>query len=277
MKKILAPIFLAATALVSQGAAVHTGLLSYWDFEGDYNDKAGSIAGNANTVDDNGTAGSAVTNTGGGPLGSYGGFNRTGAAGTDNVVTVPKSADTIAAGESLTVSAWFRVDAFDGGNWQGLIAHGESTDWRVARQNGSSTLGYAGGTADIGGGAGGPDVLTGSLWHHVVAITESGVSTRLWIDGALISTSGGAPTLSNDTRATDLLIGGNQQPGGDLRAWNGGIDDVALWNRPLTAAEIGEVYNAGLAGTSLGAIGVPEPSTGLLGFLGLALLARRRR
>ena len=193
------------------------------------------------------------------------------------MVTVPKSADTIATGESLTVSAWFRVDAFDGGNWQALIAHGEGSDWRIARQNGASTLAYAGGTGDLGGGTNGPDVLTGSLWHHVVAITEHDVSTRIWIDGALIGTSGSAPNLANDTRATDLLIGGNQQPGGDFRGWNGGIDDVALWNRPLSESEIGLIYNSGQLGTSLGAITVPEPSSGLLGFLGLALIARRRR
>lgn len=271
MKKIVTPLLLVASAALSHGAAIHSGLLSYWDFEGNYNDTAGSIAGNANTVDDNGTAGANVTNSAGGPLGNYGTFDRSGAAGSDNVVTIPKSADTIAAGESLTVSAWFRVDAFDGGNWQALIAHGESDDWRIARQNGGDTLAYAGGTGDIGGG---PAINDGG-WHHVLAISENGVSTRLWLDGALVTT-GNAPTLIDDTRATDLIIGGNQQPGGDLRSWNGGIDDVAIWNRPLTDSEIGLLYSSGQSGVPLSSV-VPEPTTGLLGLLGLAFLARRRR
>ncbi len=262
---------------VSHGAAVHTGLLSYWDFEGNYDDSAGSISGNTSSVADNGTAGSAVALAGAGPLGTYGDFGRS-ALGTDNLVTVPVSADIDAAGESLSISAWFRVDSFDQ-NWQALVAHGEGSAWRIARRGDGNGLGYAGGTGDIPGAD--MAAVNDGLWHHVVAITEAGVSTRLWIDGNLIATSGGAPTLTNNS-STQMFIGGNPQGdsgAGDAnqyRPWNGGIDDLALWDRALSEAEIGQIYNAGLAGTSLGAI--PEPgAVSLVALSGLLMLRRRRR
>ena len=72
----------------------------------------------------------------------------------------------------------------------------------------------------------------------------------------------------------DLWIGNNPQS--STRMWDGLIDDVAIWDRPLGAADALELYTAGQSGLSLGQI--PEPSTGILGALaGLALVIRRRR
>ena len=277
MKKLLLPLALAATALSAHAAGIHSGLLSYWDFEGNFEDSAAGLAGNASTVDDNGSAGSAVSIGSGGPLGSFGNFSRSG-LGTENVVAVSDSADVVAAGESLTISTWFTVNSFDQG-WQGLIAHGEGSDYRIARRGTDSVMGYAGGTGDIPGSAIGADV-TGGGWHHVVAISEAGVSTRIWIDGALVET-GGVPTIA-DNGSGQLFIGGNPQGDGgstdvnQYRPWNGSIDDVAMWNRALTDLEVAQIYTAGQNGIPLGAM-IPEPSTGLLGLLGLALATRRRR
>jgi len=57
--------------------------------------------------------------------------------------------------------------------------------------------------------------------------------------------------------------------------FDGMIDDVGMWDRVLTQAEVSQIYNAGQSGISLGAI--PEPASALLGFLGLAMMFRRRR
>ncbi len=221
------------------------GLLSYWNFEGDFNDSAGLHAGSASTVADDGTnAGGNVALTPGGPLGTYGDFAR-------DFVEVANSDDVLAAGESLSISAWFRVDGFDQ-SWQALIGHGEGSDYRVARRGAEQTMGYAGGVTDIPDANVGPGINDGN-WHHVVAITEAGLSTRLWLDGALVAT-GGVPALTNNGAAR-MMIGGNPDTGTDAagayRAWNGGIDDVAMWNRPLTATEIANIRNTGLGGQSL--------------------------
>ncbi len=49
----------------------------------------------------------------------------------------------------------------------------------------------------------------------------------------------------------DLYIGANPQTGANNREWWGQIDDVAIWNRPLTPQEISTIYTAGTNGMSL--------------------------
>ena len=170
----------------------------------------------------------------------------------------------------ISVSAWFTVEAWDQ-NWQALIAKGEGDSWRIARRSGSNVMAYAGGSGDIpGDDTTGPDV-SGGDWHHVVAITENEVSTRLWVDGGLVAT-GDAPTLDDDVdRGTlPLMIGGNPDTGGDgngaFRSWNGSIDDVAIWTRTITDDEVGHLWNGG-AGNA-----VPEPSSMILAAVGLLVL-----
>ncbi|YCM42692.1 LamG-like jellyroll fold domain-containing protein [Verrucomicrobiaceae bacterium 227] len=248
---------LGVVLLAITGGSAHAqlgdGLLSYWDFEDNFEDSAASYGADS-TVADDGTGGSAVVFSSDGPLGTYGDFERTG-LGTENLVVVGDSADVNAAGESLTISAWFRVDGLNQG-WQSVISHGEGADYRIARRADEQGLGYAGGVGDIPGANISPNVDDGE-WHHVIAITEAGVNARLWVDGNLIATSAGAANIA-DNGAGVLYIGGNPQGNaGDANAnqyrpWNGGIDDVALWNRPLTEDEIRELYLAGNSGISLG-------------------------
>jgi hypothetical protein len=156
---------------------------------------------------------------------------------------------------SVSISAWFRVDGF-GKDWQALVAKGEGSAFRVARRGGENVMSYAGGVGDIPGAGVGPDV-NNAAFHHVVAITEHQVSTRLWVDGMLVAT-GGVPTIVNDGNGNarnpvnpPLYIGDNPQTGN--RTWNGPVDDVAIWNRPLTDQEIATLWNNG-TGTSLGTL-----------------------
>lgn len=249
----MASIVLGWACLGSASGQIADGLLNYWNFEGNFNDTAGLALGSASSSNDNGTPANpdAVTIQGDGPLGQYGNFNR-------SHVLVPNSDDVLAAGEDLTISAWFQVTAFNT-DWQALIAHGEGNDYRIARRAADSVMAYAGGTGDIPGGAEGPVVNDGE-WHHVVAISENGVSTRLWVDGALVA-EGGAPAIANNG-AVALQIGGNPNAGG--RDWNGGIDDVAMWGRPLTEAEIVEIYAKGQTGQPLSSLFTlnPVPAVG---------------
>ena len=237
------PLLLAVGLLISSmgvaSADIGTDLLNYWDFEGNFEDTAGKALGTGSSKNDTGTPAAAanVTITPGGPLGRFVKLNRSN-------IRVPNSDDVIAAGESLTISAWFRVNTFNS-SWQALIAHGEGSDYRIARQGDSQNMSYAGGTGDIGG----PPNVTDTEWHHVVAISEAAVSTRLWVDGELVAT-GGAPNLTNNG-AANLQIGGNPNAGG--RDWDGDVDDVAMWSRALTDDEITSLYTKSKAGIPLSA------------------------
>lgn len=118
-----------------------------------------------------------------------------------------------------------------------------------------------------------PGNITGQ-WHHMVMV-RSGSQLRAWFDG------GAAPDLTGatDTNVMDWnhawrmgSFAAQTTAGGEY--WlNGGVDDVAVWNRALTNAEVSELYSTGIPLPA-----VPEPATGLALAAAAALgLARGRR
>jgi hypothetical protein len=274
MKKLITTsIALASAASLAQGAAIHAGLLNYWDLDSNTSDSASSYAGATGTTVNDGTVNGNVSFVAS-PLGSAASFP--GGAGNNVTVADPTAGtdDIDRSGADLSISVWFQLSNRDT-NWQGLVAHGEGTDYRIALRGGNDPIQIA-----YAGGGAGSDIFTANnigaapggdgLWHHIVATTE-GSTTNLYMDGVLEASGGTGPI--NENGQNTLCIGCNPTNG---REWNGLIDDVGMWDRALSLAEVQEIYNAGQSGISLGAI--PEPGTAsLLGLIGgLALLRRRR-
>jgi hypothetical protein len=137
----------------------------------------------------------------------------------------------------MSIAGWFKVDAFDT-SWQALIAKGEGTNWRVARRGEGNNIAYAGGVGE--GPESAPNVNDGE-WHHFVAITDAASGTYLWIDGTMYEHQTALPVL--DQNDLNVMIGEN--PGARNREWEGELDDIAIWNRVLTEAEIATLYNGG--------------------------------
>ncbi|MFT5402956.1 MAG: hypothetical protein ACI9DF_001788 [Verrucomicrobiales bacterium] len=207
-------------------------LIAYYPFDGDLQDSAGDSHGIAVGADpiafDSGAFGQGID------LNGVDQFVDTPAANEDQF---DFSDDT-----GFSVSAWFRVDSFDK-SWQALIAKGEGTNWRIHRQGDTNNLGPVAGAGDFVGNP--VDVNDGEL-HHVVITNVPGESTNLYIDGELNeSRDAGIPAGNGES----MKIGEN--PEGLGRTWNGLIDDVALWSRPLSEGEILTIYNSPV---SLGAI-----------------------
>ena len=139
-------------------------------------------------------------------------------------------------GGSMALSAWFRPDAFDK-NWQAIIAKGEGTNWRVHRRGGEGGVGHAGG---IGEGPAGTDIALGE-WHHLVAVTDAeGVEfgTRLYIDGEIYSENTGAANLAANGQR--VFLGENPDARG--RYFTGALDEIALWDRLLSPAEVTALF-----------------------------------
>jgi hypothetical protein len=94
-------------------------------------------------------------------------------------------------------------------------------------------------------------LVTDTNWHHL-AVTKSGSSAVFYVDGAAQPTppyDHPAPYTFDDVTCTcsaAIAIGSR----GDARggAFFGAIDEVAIYNRPLSATEIHAIYNAGSAG-----------------------------
>ncbi|MEK6936435.1 MAG: LamG-like jellyroll fold domain-containing protein, partial [Nanoarchaeota archaeon] len=75
-------------------------------------------------------------------------------------------------------------------------------------------------------------------WYHVAA-TYNGTTMLIYVNGVLENTR--HINITMDLNLTSLLIGN-----GDYGALNGSLDDVAVWNRSLTQAEISSLINLSL-------------------------------
>jgi hypothetical protein len=78
-----------------------------------------------------------------------------------------------------------------------------------------------------------------SSWHHVAA-TKDGAAVKLYVDGADVTGSVTNLTMSDNT--LPLAIGQSSS----TAYFNGSIDEVALYRAPLTAAQVGAHYAAGV-------------------------------
>lgn len=78
-------------------------------------------------------------------------------------------------------------------------------------------------------------------WHNVLFTYERGVSTKVYVDGALSIdyTPGASVTID----ANYIYVGGRYSDG---RPWVGYMREAMVWTRVLTSGEIADIYNAGL-------------------------------
>ena len=82
-------------------------------------------------------------------------------------------------------------------------------------------------------------VLDTNRWYNLV-LTKNGTTYTIFLNG----TQEGQSTKLN-INITDLLIGRRSYNG---FYFNGEIDEVAIWNRTLSASEITTIYNSGAPG-----------------------------
>ncbi|MCH1500006.1 MAG: hypothetical protein L7U83_13170, partial [Akkermansiaceae bacterium] len=243
-------------ALTSTHAQVQNGLLNYWALDGSATDGATAVIGATGESQDNGNINGTITFTGAEAEGLGAGFGQVGnfPGGQGNNITVPDPTagtdDIDRSGADLSISIWIKASQWTEG-WQGIIAHGEQSDYRVARKGSDDPvlLSYAGGTGDISTVTSyGFSPEGDSKWHHIVATSQNGVATQLFVNGVLEAT-GGAPSIrASNANNNVLCIGCNPDNG---REFIGLIDDVAMWDRALTADEVTEIYNQGIAGNPL--------------------------
>jgi hypothetical protein len=87
----------------------------------------------------------------------------------------------------------------------------------------------------------GTTTIQPNTWYHA-AVTYDGTTVTLYLNGQVENSA--ARFLNTFLDAKGLAIG--LRPGSAV--WNGQIDEVELFNRALSQAEIQAIYNAGSAG-----------------------------
>lgn len=143
-------------------------------------------------------------------------------------VTVP-DAEALRPAQ-LTVAAWVCPTAFP--SWGAVLMKSSTSSWAdgygIVHTNGADDLrffvnGYAGTYVQTS--------LAAGSWVFVAG-TFDGALLRLYVNGDLVDERSAAPIV----HSAGVLEIGNAS-GGDY-PWQGWIDDVSLWNRALTSAEI---------------------------------------
>jgi hypothetical protein len=204
------------------------GLLAYWKL-----DTTGWIdsSGNGNTL----------TNNNGVTLG-------TGKINGDAVFDPNLSNSltrNISIGSSYSISAWVKIPAFgfDGG----ACAIGSSSNNNspaIVTSLGTTYFFYGVNGAGDCNPATSADALGLDTWYHIVGTSDAGSSTCKWyLNGTVVSEDSFSDLIGTD----ELQLGAYDAR--SLPTFSGDIDEVGVWNRALTGAEITSLYNAGAGKT----------------------------
>jgi prepilin-type N-terminal cleavage/methylation domain-containing protein len=223
----------AGTNLALSGLWNPTGLVGYWNFEEGSGSSTIDQSGNGNTGSWSGTpAGNNSTYYTGGKVGSYAGdFN-----GSNDYVTASGSSMNNWGPTGQSVSVWFKMNAAMG-QFTRLIEKATNTEWAIFVTAGTNSL-----TVQTVSGGNilfvTPSGYYDGNWHFLVMTYSSGAVVTLYIDG--LKTNQAISTIPS-TQTGILNIG---RFGGGGYNWNGLIDDVRIYNRALSAAEVQALYNA---------------------------------
>ena len=91
-----------------------------------------------------------------------------------------------------------------------------------------------------------PISATTEGWHHCVFTMDDSGTGYVYMDGRLIGT---VPSTSQPYVATtSTYIGGYTGANGEVRYFNGIIDDVIIYNRYLSSSDVNSLYNESLTG-----------------------------
>ena len=236
-----------AAVLIAPAAAYAdtTGLVAAYGFE----EPSGTTAIDTSPSGNTGTLSSGVSRSTAGRFGRALSF---GAAGQRVNVADSNSLDL---STGMTLEAWVNPSA-------------ASSEWRtVVIKEQPAALAYAL-YSDEGGArpsvhaftsqefdVRGPAALPLNTWSHLSS-TYDGATLRLYVNGTQVASRALTGALTTSTGA--LRIGGNAVWG---EHFSGLIDEVRVYNRALTAAEIGTDMNAAIIGGDSTAPTAPGPLT----------------
>jgi len=226
---------------IGQQRIVTDGLVSYWTFdradtEGDtakdvWGNNDGTIVGGAKTV--NGKIGEALE------------FN-----GVDQYVDVGHPADgslDFGADGDFTIAAWINVSEIPPDQYT-IVSKGDRGSsprilFKIRSEQAYITL------ANENGGGPKPDFASNAVvvdgeWHYVALVVDRSNATKIYIDGVMDS-EGMAAEGTDVNTGSPLHIGKSHQDGNAARRFfNGLIDEVTIYNKALSDAEMEQNFAA---------------------------------
>jgi hypothetical protein len=178
--------------------------------------------------------------------------------GVDDEVVVGNAAAVNITG-SLTLESWFKVpvgtnvnSATIAGKWELGVATQDSytLGWDAT---GNLTFSLADAQQDIGSLGVASSYVDGK-WHHVAGVWDAiGKEMHLYVDGVLVATEAKPDIGALQTTNSDFEIGSFAN--GTAGQFPGTLDEVRLWSKALTGAEVASGMNGTIANDTVGLAG----------------------
>ncbi|MBI1918641.1 MAG: hypothetical protein HYS12_28440, partial [Planctomycetes bacterium] len=218
-----------------------TGLIAWWSGEGDATDRTGGHDG----ILMNGVTFAP------GRVGQAFQFD-----GVEDYIRIPND-PALNPRDGLTIEAWINTTSTEGPHVIASKWNDNTRDWSyIFKDHNSSDKLRIELSRDVhndGGDLSGTTSIPLGTWVHVAATYDSSTgAVRLYFNGALDASLSVGPNQFIDASITDFLIGGGVTSDGVVREnFAGLIDELAIYNRALTGAEIQAIVHAGSAGKCL--------------------------
>lgn len=197
---------------------VSDGLVNQWSFNGNAND---SVAGSTGTI----TNATLTTGQNDAPNGAYT-FNGTNAYITANTPMIERT--------SFSTTLWFKTSS----QMDKKLISVNTGSYHIIQVFNGGVLRSCGGT--VPGCAVGTKNVADGQWHFV-AVQGTPTGAQVYLDGAttpeLTLAYSGSASITNQIR-----IGADYTPS---FFYNGQIDDVRMYNRPISTDEMAIIYSAG--------------------------------
>jgi Concanavalin A-like lectin/glucanases superfamily len=223
-----------------------SGLVAYWRLGETSGLTAVAAAGGVNATHVNGpTVGVAGATTDGDKAVTYNGttqYSRT--ILLRNLIGIERPtpmAGTIQdVGDNVTMEAWINRGGAAPGGWRGIVSKGTG-GYYMRLDGGTGQLALVKSRVALLGVSAAANPVPTTGWHHVVC-TKNGAAIKQYIDGVdRTGTMTNATFVDNDEA---ISIGCDTYPTGGAEFFQGSIDEVAIYNRVLTPAEVLAHYNA---------------------------------
>jgi hypothetical protein len=153
--------------------------------------------------------------------------------------------------QSLTVEGWGKLTSVDNAAptfFSKALGSGNADSYVVWYQSGTlhSAICNNSGCAQLNAPS-----FSLNVWHHIAFTYDDpgGAATKtlvLYVDGVAVTNGTTTGSIAYDTH--DALIGGDYDFGSIKFGWTGGLDEITLYNRALSAVEIQAISNAGING-----------------------------
>jgi hypothetical protein len=231
------------------------GLVGWWPFNGNANDESGN--GNNGTVN-----GATLTNDRFGNTGkayNYDGVN-------DYIEINNNNLYSFMLNNSYTVNFWININS-NSNMTQSFIGQGDGDGqyqnrfWRSYLSNSQINNHIRGNGSDPFDTKNTFTYSSTNTWTLITMVRNYNSNLQLYINGVLTDNDNDITGLSNQfTAQRNILIGAFLDANNNqlIQFLNGSLDDIGIWNRPLTQQEITALYNSSIC---IGNITADGPTT----------------